>query len=192
MLQQPEWTGAVGWAFPSIVLGAEPSVRISVMLPLLFSCAVVSDSLRPHRLYPTRLLCPRDFPGQEYWSGLPFPSPGDPPRPGIKPTFSCMDRRILDHGAARQAQKCDDLTFKAPTCQENRFATNVSFLLLQKQITTSLLAHHNTYLLPYSSGGQVCIRPPWVNTKVLVGLSGAFRGEAVSLPLQFFKAACTP
>ena len=24
-------------------------------------------------------------PGQEYWSGLPFPSPGDLPYPGIKP-----------------------------------------------------------------------------------------------------------
>ena len=25
------------------------------------------------------------FPRQEYWSGLPFPSPGDPPDPGIEP-----------------------------------------------------------------------------------------------------------
>ena len=25
------------------------------------------------------------FPGQEYWSGLPFPSLGDLPNPGIKP-----------------------------------------------------------------------------------------------------------
>ena len=24
------------------------------------------------------------FPRQEYWSGLPFPPPGDPPNPGIK------------------------------------------------------------------------------------------------------------
>ena len=23
------------------------------------------------------------FPRQEYWDGLPFPSPGDPPNPGI-------------------------------------------------------------------------------------------------------------
>ena len=28
------------------------------------------------------------FPRQEYWSGLPFPSPGDPPNPGIEPAFS--------------------------------------------------------------------------------------------------------
>ena len=27
------------------------------------------------------------FPRQEYWSGLPFPSPGDLPDPGIEPTF---------------------------------------------------------------------------------------------------------
>ena len=30
------------------------------------------------------------FPRQEYWSGLPFPSPGDIPDPGIKPvSFTC-------------------------------------------------------------------------------------------------------
>ena len=26
-----------------------------------------------------------EFSGQEYWSGLPFPSPGDLPDPGIEP-----------------------------------------------------------------------------------------------------------
>ena len=31
-----------------------------------------------------RLLCPWGFSRQEYWSGLPFPSPGDLPDPGIK------------------------------------------------------------------------------------------------------------
>ena len=28
---------------------------------------------------------PTEFSRQEYWSGLPFPSPGDLPDPGIKP-----------------------------------------------------------------------------------------------------------
>ena len=32
----------------------------------------------------TRLLRPWDFSRQEYWSGLPFPSPGDLPNPGIE------------------------------------------------------------------------------------------------------------
>jgi len=30
------------------------------------------------------------FPRQEYWSGLPFPSPGDLPDPGIKPRSSAL------------------------------------------------------------------------------------------------------
>ena len=38
----------------------------------------------PHGLQPTRSLIPWKFSRQEYWSGLPFPSPGDLPHPGIK------------------------------------------------------------------------------------------------------------
>ena len=30
------------------------------------------------------------FPRQEYWSGLPFPSPGDPPDPEIEPTSPAL------------------------------------------------------------------------------------------------------
>ena len=30
------------------------------------------------------------FPRQEYWSGLSFPSPGDPPNPEIKPTSPAL------------------------------------------------------------------------------------------------------
>ena len=30
------------------------------------------------------------FPRQEYWSGLPFPSPGDRPNPGIGPTSPAL------------------------------------------------------------------------------------------------------
>ena len=32
-----------------------------------------------------RLLCPWDFPGKNTGVGLPFPSPGDLPDPGIEP-----------------------------------------------------------------------------------------------------------
>ena len=39
-------------------------------------CSVVSDSLGPHGLEPTSLLCPWDFHKQEYWSRLPLPPPG--------------------------------------------------------------------------------------------------------------------
>ena len=39
------------------------------------------------------------LPRQEYWNVLPFPSLGDLPDPGIKPTtlVSCIDRQVLYH-----------------------------------------------------------------------------------------------
>ena len=39
-----------------------------------WSCSGMSDSLQPHRLWPTRLVHPWGVSRQEYWSGLPLPS----------------------------------------------------------------------------------------------------------------------
>ena len=36
-----------------------------------------------------------DFSRQEYWSGLPFPSPGDLPDPGIKPGSPALQADTL-------------------------------------------------------------------------------------------------
>ena len=35
------------------------------------------------------------FSRQEYWSGLPFPSPGDLPNPGIEPKFPALQADSL-------------------------------------------------------------------------------------------------
>ena len=35
------------------------------------------------------------FSGQEYWSGLPFPSPGDLPNPGIEPRSPALQADSL-------------------------------------------------------------------------------------------------
>ena len=35
------------------------------------------------------------FSRQEYWSGLPFPCPGDLPNPGIKPGFPALQTDAL-------------------------------------------------------------------------------------------------
>ena len=51
----------------------------------VLSCSIMSNSLWPHGLYPTRLLFPWGFCKQEYWSGLPFPPPGDLFKPGSEP-----------------------------------------------------------------------------------------------------------
>ena len=39
------------------------------------------------------------FPRQEYWSGLPFPTPGDLAYPGIQPAFPELqvDSSLLSH-----------------------------------------------------------------------------------------------
>ena len=44
-----------------------------------------SDSLRCYGLESTRLFCPWDSLGKKSGMGLPCPSPGDLPNPGIKP-----------------------------------------------------------------------------------------------------------
>ena len=43
------------------------------------------------------------FPRQENWSGLPFPSPGDLPHPGIELTYPAFGRQILYHWATWEA-----------------------------------------------------------------------------------------
>ena len=50
----------------------------------LLSDSFVSDSLQPMDCRPQDSLL-MEFPRQEHWSGLPFPSSGDHSNPGIKP-----------------------------------------------------------------------------------------------------------
>ena len=63
----------------------------------------MSDSLRPP--WPARLLCPWDSPGQEYWSGLPFPSPGDLSNPRIKPLSPVSPALQADSSLAESSGK---------------------------------------------------------------------------------------
>ena len=45
--------------------------------PTLFSCSVVSDSFATPRTVAHQALLSMEFSRQEYWSELPFPSPGE-------------------------------------------------------------------------------------------------------------------
>ena len=54
-------------------------------LLLLFSLQVVSNSFVPLWTIAHQAPLSMGFYSQEYWSGLPCPSPGDLPHPGIKP-----------------------------------------------------------------------------------------------------------
>ena len=56
-----------------------------ILLSLLFSHKVLSNFVTPWTV--AHLALPfTGFPRRKYWTGLPFPSPGDLPDPGIKLT----------------------------------------------------------------------------------------------------------
>ena len=58
------------------------------------SCSVVSNSLWPHE----------QFPRQEYWSGLPFPSSGDLSDPGTEPRSPTLEADSLPLESAGKPQ----------------------------------------------------------------------------------------
>ena len=58
----------------------------SCLVLLSVHCSVVFNSLQPHGLTAARQApLSLEFSRQEYWSGQPFPSPGDLPNPRIEP-----------------------------------------------------------------------------------------------------------
>ena len=59
-----------------------------------WSLSAVSDSATP-RTVALQVPPSMGFSRQEYWSGLPFPSPGDLPDPGIKHGFPALEADAL-------------------------------------------------------------------------------------------------
>ena len=70
-------------AFSSLPVGIKPGIQKALNIMCCAQSSVVSDSFRSHG--PSRLLCPWEFSGQEYWSELPCSPPGDLPNPGVEP-----------------------------------------------------------------------------------------------------------
>ena len=73
------------WSFP-----------LSSEFLILGSCSVMFNSLRSHVLVAHQAPLAMGFPREEYWCGLPFPSPGDFPNPGLN-GISYIGRWILYH-----------------------------------------------------------------------------------------------
>ena len=59
-----------------------------------YVCSVVSNSVTPG-IVASQAPLSMEFPSQEYWTGLPFPSPGDFPDPGIKPRCPALKADFL-------------------------------------------------------------------------------------------------
>ena len=60
-----------------------------------WSHSVMSDSLWPHSHKAYQAPLSMGFSRQEYWSGLPFPFPGDLPDPGIEPSSPILQADAL-------------------------------------------------------------------------------------------------
>ena len=61
------------------------------------SCSVVSDSVTPWAAVCWASMS-MEFSRQEYWSGLPFPSPGDLPDAGINPEIESESPALQEEG----------------------------------------------------------------------------------------------
>ena len=70
-----------------------PEKDVNLLFP--FSCSFVFDSF----VIPWAVACQAplamEFPRQEYWSGLPFPPPGDLSNPGIQPDSPALQANSL-------------------------------------------------------------------------------------------------
>ena len=68
----------------------------------MLSPSEVSDSLQPHRLQTAKWSI--EFSMQEYWSGAPFPTPGDLPNAGIEAALPALAGRFFITGPSGKPQ----------------------------------------------------------------------------------------
>ena len=68
---------------------------VNFRMVVMFSHQVLSDSFVTPWTVGSQAPLSMGFPRQEYWSGLPFPSPGDLPDPGIEPESPALAGKFL-------------------------------------------------------------------------------------------------
>ena len=77
------------------------------------------------------VLSPMEFSWQEYWSGLPFPSPGDLPDPGIEPWFPTLQAKDFTTWATGSRAKWKRRTFRSKTTMNFKMATTIAIWIEQ-------------------------------------------------------------
>ena len=100
-LRHPDITAYHSWcvSFKSTTL----LFTINFNEMLLCSRKVVSDSFATPWTVVHQAPLSMGFSRQEYWGGLPFPSPADLPHPGIEPTSPAMAGRFFTTESPREA-----------------------------------------------------------------------------------------
>ena len=82
-----------------------PAFSLIFILLLLFNHQVVSDTFATPWTIDHQAPLSMGFPRQEYWSGLPFPSPGDLPDPGIETTSPALTGGLNEPWSLNRLQK---------------------------------------------------------------------------------------
>ena len=105
----------MSWFFPSdgqsIGVSASASVLPMSIQDWKWSCSVVSDSLRPHGLKPTKLLSPWNFPGKNTGVGCHFHLQRIFPTQGVNPgLLHC--RQTLYRSLSHQGKYSGLISFK--------------------------------------------------------------------------------
>ena len=128
---------------------------------LLFSPKVMSDSLRPIDCSPSG----SSVHGMSQASGLPFPSPGDLPDSGIKPTFGLLHcRRILYHWVTREANLCTSQQFHVQALQA--IHSIFPFPCIFGYTCHNLLSHRRElYKTIWGSVSDISFLPTWYGSK---------------------------
>ena len=75
----------VHWSYVNVSISSLQSPRCLTKGCTCWIASVMSNSLQCYIYLDHQVSLSMGFPRQEYWSGVPFPPPGDLPLPGIKP-----------------------------------------------------------------------------------------------------------
>ena len=110
---------------------------------LLFSCQVMSDSFATLWTVAHQAPLPMGFSRQEYWSGLPFPSPGDLPDPGIETMSPTLSGRFFTAEPPGKPLFTRLLSLSANTTLSSRLPTWLHFspLHCKNEMQPSIFFH---------------------------------------------------
>ena len=123
LISQSEWSKQSAVHF--IVCFLRPWRGSVVRVPLAYFCmtccavlsrSIMSDSCNPWTVARQAPLS-MGFCWQEYWSGLPFPPPGDLPNPGIEPRSPTLQVNSLPSEPPGKSFLCNMPALGASGCQ---------------------------------------------------------------------------
>ena len=140
-------------------MGPHPTGLICDLMCVCIGCSVMSNSLQPHELSPTRLLRPWEFSRQKHWNELPFPSSGDPPDPEIEPGSPALLADSLPsepQGSSSALIRRGDLDIDPTRRRPQMMEVEIGVMCLQTKELQRLLAMPRLEEAGRDSLGETC------------------------------------